>query len=157
VQANFGGVDEVTIRVFIENEAGSNVKNYHDKKTLVFHRRRVVAHAYPFLYGFILGTTAGDGCNVDCFVVTSQALKTGQVVECKPIGLMEQFEDGVDDHNVLARLADESVQVTSAVQSALTEHVLACFADVPGKQMAVGRFLGAADARRHVESRWDST
>jgi inorganic pyrophosphatase len=141
----------VTIRVFVQNEAGSKSKNYHDEKTLTFLHSRVVSHAYPFPYGFIIGTNAGDGCNVD-FVLTDPPLRTGQVVECEPIGLMEQFEDGINDHNVLARPLGEAWVVTEAVQAALAEHVLECFRHVEGKRMHVGRFLGIKDAEAHVVS-----
>jgi inorganic pyrophosphatase len=41
----------------------------------------------------VIGTDSGDGGNVDCYVITNRTLKTGQIVECDPIGLMEQFED----------------------------------------------------------------
>lgn len=140
----------MTIRVFVQNEAGSNEKNYHDEKTLVFSHRRVVSHAYPFPYGFIIGTDANDGCNVDCFIITDRPLRTGQIVECQPLGLMEQFEDGVEDHNVLARPVGEAGEVTGAVAVSLIEHVLECFRHVDGKKMRIGRFLGAKDAEAHV-------
>lgn len=142
----------MTIRVFVQNEAGSNQKNYHDEKTLTLSHSRIVSHAYPFPYGFVIGTDAGDGCNVDCFVITDRPLRTGQIVECEPLGLMEQFEDGVEDHNVLARPLGEGWEVTRAVEVALTEHVLECFRHVEGKQMRVGRFLGGKDAEAHVVS-----
>ena len=142
----------MTIRVFVQNEAGSDRKNYHDEKTLVFRRSVVVSHKYPFPYGFIVGTDSGDDCNVDCYVITHRVLKIGQVVECEPIGLMEQFEDGVVDHNVLARLLDEDRVVSEHVESELTEHVVECFQHVSGKRMSVGRFLGASDAQTHITS-----
>lgn len=145
-------VSPMTIRVFVQNEAGSNLKNYHDEKALVFKRSVVVSHRYPFPYGFIIGTDSGDGCNVDCYVITDRILKTGEVVECEPIGLMEQFEDGVVDHNVLGRLLDEERDVSEQVESALTKHVLACFQHVSGKGMSVGRFLGVSDAHAHIAS-----
>ena len=140
------------IRVFVQNEAGSNTKNYHDEKTLIFRRSEIVSHAYPFPYGFVIGTDAGDGCNVDCFVITDRILTTGEVVECEPLALMEQFEDGVDDHNVLARLSDEKVDLTQAAKQALTLHVLTCFRHVNGKQISVGRFRSAVDAEIHIAS-----
>jgi inorganic pyrophosphatase len=146
----------VTIRVFVQNEARSNQKHQHNEKTLAFISSCLVSHAYPFPYGFIIGTDAGDGCNVDCFVITDRTLRTGQIVQCEPIGLMEQFEDGVDDHNVLARPLGESREVTDAVTAALTQHVLACFRHVEGKRMHVGRFLGPNDAEAHVVSHTES-
>jgi inorganic pyrophosphatase len=88
----------VTVRVFIQNEAGSRTKNYHDEKTFAWRRRIEVSLAYPFPYGFIVGTTAADDANVDCFVITREPHRTGQLVECDVLGLMEQFENGKEDH-----------------------------------------------------------
>jgi inorganic pyrophosphatase len=38
----------------------------------------------------------------DVFVLTTRQLLTGQLFECEVIGLVEQFEDGIADHNVKA-------------------------------------------------------
>jgi inorganic pyrophosphatase len=54
------------MKVFIQNEAGSFIKHAHDEKTLEPRGATRVSRAYPFPYGFILGTTADDGLNVDC-------------------------------------------------------------------------------------------
>src|SRR5215470_12950156 len=99
------------MKVFIENEAGSNVKHYHDEKTLEPKGSSQVSRAYPFPYGFVLNTTAPDGDNVDCFVITQQALPTGEIVECEPIALMEQIEDGEEDHKILAGMPGEDSRV----------------------------------------------
>jgi hypothetical protein len=90
----------MTVRVFVQSKAGPTQKQYHEEKTLAHVRTASVAHAYPYLYGFIVGTD-----------------------------VMEQSEDGVDDHNVLARLPGEHVA---------------------GKQIAVGRFLNSTEAERHI-------
>src|SRR5262245_46366735 len=121
------------IKVFIQNEAGSNRKNYHDEKTMESKETKLVSRPYPYQYGFIVGTTASDGCNLDVFVITNQPLRTGQLVECDVLALMEQFEDGVDDHNILATLPGEPVDLTSDFQAVLRDFVLNGFRDVPGK------------------------
>jgi len=139
------------IRVFVQNEAGSIQKNQHDEKTLQYLHSESIAHAYPYPYGFVIGTDSRDGGNVDCYVITNRTLKTGQIVECDPIGLMEQFEDGVDDHNILARMLDEPVVLNEVMEAALTEHVLACFRDA-SVGIAVGRFLGREAALAHIAS-----
>ena len=90
----------VMIKVFIQNEAGSDQKHFHDEKTLEYKRTITVSRPYPFPYGFILNTTSEDGDNLDCYVITEQSLKTGMLVECEPIALLEQIEDGDEDHNV---------------------------------------------------------
>lgn len=91
--------------------AGSNQKHYHDEKTLEWKSVATVSIAYPFPYGFIVGTSADDGCNVDCFVLTDRPLRTGQVVDCQVGGLMEQLEDGHEDHNLLAVLPASPVDI----------------------------------------------
>jgi inorganic pyrophosphatase len=145
----------MTIRVFIQNEAGSNQKNYHDEKRLLWQRAVNVSMAYPFPYGFVLETSADDGDNVDCFVITDMALRTGQVVECEVIGLMEQFEDGQVDHNVLARLPGSQATVDEAVRGRLKEFVTSVFSHIPDKHLVVGRFLDAGEVQSHLRERVD--
>lgn len=143
------------IKVFVQNEAGSNLKNYHDEKTLAFRFAKHVSRPYPFPYGFVIGTTARDGCNLDCYVITRRDIRTATIMECEPVGLMEQFEDGVEDHNVLAVPAGESADVTDAVQKTLIEFVENVFRHMKGKQIRAGRFLSATEANAHIQSRAD--
>jgi inorganic pyrophosphatase len=139
------------MKVFIQNEAGSFVKHSHDEKTLILLADQQVSCAYPFPYGFILNTTAEDGDNVDCFVLTRENLRTGQIVECEPIGLMEQIEDGEIDHNVLAALHGEAVTLDSKTKQSLTEFVSHVFDHIPGKKIQVGEFRSIEDAIRHIK------
>jgi inorganic pyrophosphatase len=134
------------IQVFIENPAGSRTKNIHDEKTLEFKGVIPVARAYPFPYGFILGTTNEDGDSLDCFVLTNRALRRGDVVACSVTGLMEQFEDGKQDHNILATLVGESVALTESVKSELKVFVTEVFDVQFGKSINVGEFLDVAPA-----------
>jgi inorganic pyrophosphatase len=145
------------IKVFVQNEAGSNLKNYHDEKTLAFQSARHVSRAYPFPYGFVIGTTARDGCNLDCYVITSRDINTAEVLECEPVGLMEQFEDGIEDHNILALPVGESVEITEAIREILVEFVENVFGHIKNKQIKAGRFLSAAEANAHIENRADVT
>jgi inorganic pyrophosphatase len=137
--------------VFIENEAGSNLKNHHDERALTFQGSERVSRAYSFPYAFIIGTTNADGDCLDCFVITTRAIRTGEIVECEAIGLMEQTEDGLTDHNVLAKLVGEGADVTAEVQAALTDFVQNVFSHIPGKTIRVGDFAGAATAEREIE------
>lgn len=128
------------MKVFIQNEGGSDLKHFHDEKTLELKGTTRVSRAYPLPYGFVLNTTAEDGLNVDCFVITSRPLTTGQVVECDLIGLMEQIEDGKADHNVLAVLRGEGAVVNENTRQLLTDFVSHVFDHIPGKRISVGRF-----------------
>jgi inorganic pyrophosphatase len=143
------------IRVFVQNEAGSNLKNHHDEKTLTFRFAERVSRPYPFPYGFVIGTTAQDGCNLDCYLITYLDIRTGAIIECEPVALMEQFEDGIEDHNVLAVPVGENADVTEAVQKILIEFVENVFRHRKGKQLRAGRFLSATEAKAHIQSRTD--
>lgn len=138
------------MKVFIENEAGSDQKNLYNEKTLEYRKTVTVSRKYPYPYGFILDTTSGDKDNLDCFVITGEPLKTGDIVECEPIGIMEQIESGEEDHNVLARLVDEEVSLTEEIKNSLTDFVLHVFDHLPGKVVTVGRFLGKKGAEDHI-------
>lgn len=144
------------IKVFVQNEAGSNLKNYHDEKTLAFRFAKHVSRPYPFPYGFVIGTTARDGCNLDCYVITRRDISADTIMECEPIGLMEQFEDGIEDHNVLAVPVGEVIEVTETVKKTLVEFVENVFRHIKDKQIRAGGFLSAAKAQRHIHSRTDA-
>ena len=143
------------MKVFIQNEAGTNRKHYHDEKTLELTRVVDVSRPYPFPYGFIVDTTAADGWNVDCYVLTRRPLRTGEIVECEPVGLMEQVEDGHEDHNVLAVIAGDVATVTPDIEAALAAFSREVFSHVPGKRMQVGRFLPRAAADAHIAAHRD--
>ena len=138
------------VQVFIQNEAGSNKKHYHNERTLQYKRTSVVSRRYPFPYGFVVGTVAADCCAVDCFVISSRKLRTGDVVDCEVVGLMEQLEDGLVDHNIIARPVGETRVVTSEVEAALKDFVLHVFDHQPGKRLTIGDFLGAPAAESHL-------
>lgn len=134
------------MKVFIENEAGSDQKNIFNEKTLEYKKTYQVSRVYPFPYGFIPDTTSGDGDNLDCFILTNKPLKTGTTVDAESIGLMEQVEDGKEDHKILAALPDEFSEITEAIKLQLKDFCEHVFDHIEGKKIEVGRFLGKDDA-----------
>jgi inorganic pyrophosphatase len=138
------------MRVFIENEAGSRRKNIYDERTLAHLGSVEVSAAYPFPYGFVLGTVSGDGDAVDCFVLTAAPLRSGTTVECEPVGLIEQIEDGEIDHKVLAVPRGDEVRVDSTTVTAIKTFIAGVFAHVPGKRMDIGRLLDRSAAEAYL-------
>jgi inorganic pyrophosphatase len=92
---------------------------------------------------------------VDCFVITQEQLSTGQILECEPVGLMEQIEDGEEDHNILAVLGGEASSIDSIVEQQLTEFVMQVFNHVDDKRVRVGRFLSKEAALEHLARHQD--
>lgn len=143
------------MKVFIENPAGSNLKRVYNEKTLELKRTEPVSRAYPLPYGFVLNTTAPDGDNVDCFIITQMVLSSGQILECEPVGLMEQIEDGEVDHKILAVIPGEQVTVDDAIERQLADFANHVFDNVPGKTMQVGAFRDATVALDYVRQHED--
>ncbi|MSU74265.1 hypothetical protein EXS57_00625 [Candidatus Kaiserbacteria bacterium] len=139
------------MKVFIENEAGSDQKNIYNETTLEYRKTYTVSRKYPYPYGFILDTISGDGDSLDCFVITDQPLKTGTIVEVEPIALMEQIEDQEEDHKILAVLPGELGEVTDVVKTTLKEFTQHVFDHIEGKQMRIGNFYGKDAAEALIE------
>jgi inorganic pyrophosphatase len=144
------------LRVFIENAAGSLVKHIHDEKTLELRGTEAVSRPYPYPYGFILETTAEDGDNVDCFILTKSTLRRADIVECEAVGLMEQVEDGEIDHKILALISSENPPLESDYMPVLTDFCRHVFDHMPGKKMRIGEFRDVKEALRYIAQHRDS-
>ena len=139
------------MRVFVQNEAGSDQKHVHNEKTLEYKGTRRVSRPYPYPYGFILNTTSGDCDNLDCFVITEQELKSGDIVDCEPVGIMEVLHNGKKDHKVLAILNGEKAQIDSEVKQKLSDFVNHIFDYMKEEVIVVGKFLGQEGAIANIQ------
>jgi inorganic pyrophosphatase len=106
-------VSEGTFNAVIEIPAGTNKKIEYDEKGKIFRvdeqngKERVIDFLpYPANYGFIPSTlsdtlTGGDGDALDALVL-AEALETGTVIECIPVGVLRLMDDGEEDHKIIA-------------------------------------------------------
>ena len=139
------------IRVCVQVEAGSRDKHRYNEKTLDYKGTSRVSQPYPYPYGFILGTSGADGDNVDCYLITHERLQTGTIVECEPIGLLEQEEDGEIDHKVLAAMPGQEVEVGQALEQELRDFIYAVFRSFPDVRVYVGDILPREAALHHIQ------
>ena len=139
------------IQVFIEAEAGSRNKNRYDENTLEYKETGQVSKPYPYPYGFILGTRGPDGDSVDCYILTKDSLRAGTIVECEPIGLLEQNEGEEIDHKVLAALPGQEIELDSKLRKELSDFIYATFSEFPEVNVHVGRILSQEAALRHIQ------
>ncbi len=138
------------MQVFIENEAGSYTKNLYDQHSLAHVGATRVSLPYPYPYGFVIGTVSGDGDCADCFVLTKSAVSSGDTLECTPVGLLEQVEDGQTDHKILAVPVGESHPLDDPTVADLTVFISGVFAHLPGKLIEIGRLLDRIAAEAYV-------
>ena len=139
------------IKVLIEVEAGSCDKNLYNEKTLEYKGTRRISRSYPYPYGFIIGTSAADGDSVDCYLITNDKLKSGTIVECEPIGLLEQDEDGEVDHKVLAAIPGQDVELGQGLLKELRDFIYAVFTQFPEVRVSVGGILPREAALHHIQ------
>ncbi len=139
------------IKVLIQVEAGSRDKKLYDEKTLEYKRTSRISRPYPYAYGFIIGTRAEDGDSVDCYLITKDELKSGTIVECEPMGLLEQDEDGEVDHKVLAAIPGQDIELGEGLLKELRDFIYAVFAQFPEVRVSVGRILPREAALDHIQ------
>ena len=139
------------IKMLIQVEAGSRDKNLYNEKTLEYKGASRISLPYPYPYGFIIGTSAADGESVDCYLITNDKIKSGSIVECEPIGLLEQEEDGKIDHKVLAAIPGQAVEVGPELHEELRGFIYAVFAQFPEVPVSIGRILPREAALNHIQ------
>ena len=90
--------------VVVEIQKGGQIKYEYDEE---WHEIKVSAifrngFGFPFDYGYVPKTRGGDGDHLDVFVLGSQSVQMGAIVECRPIGIIELIDRGEKDDKVLA-------------------------------------------------------
>jgi inorganic pyrophosphatase len=138
------------MHVCIEQSGEKNKKNIFDKNSGLF--KTVSFHVtYPYPYGYMVDTLAPDGDELDCYVLTDNKLEAGSIIECRPIGMVEWFEDGGEDHKILAVIKGEKGIVTKEVKEKLTDFASHFFDHTQGKKYQMGNFLDKRKAEELIK------
>ena len=138
------------INVLIQTAGGTSERRVYDERTLEYKETRRGAHPYPYPYGFILGTRSEDGDCVDCYVITHAPLEAGSIVECEPVGLLEQHEGDEIDHKILAALPGQAIELDREVVETLRDFIYTIFANFPGL-LKIGDLLPREKALEHIQ------
>jgi inorganic pyrophosphatase len=98
----FGSME--AFNVLVENSRGSQNKYEYDEELETIKLDFVFSGdlKWPYNYGFIPHTRAGDGDMLDVCVLSSHAIDPGVVVKCKAIGMIEVLDRGEVDNKILA-------------------------------------------------------
>jgi inorganic pyrophosphatase len=140
------------IKVLIQTARGSVQRRIYDERTLEYKETRTGNIPYLYPYGFIPGTCSADGDCVDCYIISHDSLAAGSIVECEPIGLLEQDEDGEIDHKVLAAMLGQSVELNEMLLEQLQSFIQTIFAAYPDMTVKVGPILSRDVALDHIEA-----
>lgn len=95
-------LDNKKILVQIEISYGTNVKYEITDHKLICDRFLHGPFLFPFNYGYIVDTLAGDGDPLDAVVLTNRNLLPFCYIDCKIIGaLIMEDEKGIDEKIIL--------------------------------------------------------
>ncbi len=97
------------VNAYIEIERNSRLKLELDKPTGRLRVDRVLHGAvhYPHSYGFIPKTYCDDKDPLDIFVLCTETIPSGTIVESRVIGLMRMVDQGEHDDKILAVAAND--------------------------------------------------
>lgn len=147
-------IDRGILPVFVENPAGSLTKQHHDEVSLVPTELEPVSRPYPYAYGFVVGVLSGDGDCLDCFVLSDREVQRGETVDCVPIAVLEQYQNGDDDHDLIAVPCDEDVALFEAELERSIEQLRSFIDHVfdhdPLRTLRHGKLLGSSAAQTLV-------
>ncbi len=91
------------LNVLIEIPGGSKNKYEFDKDmgAMALDRVLYASVQYPYDYGFIPNTLAGDGDPLDGMVIMDQPTFPGCVITVRPLGMLEMIDSGDPDEKLL--------------------------------------------------------
>ncbi|NYZ79763.1 inorganic diphosphatase [Candidatus Micrarchaeota archaeon] len=94
---------EKEINVVIEIPRGSSNKYEYDEKNEYFRLDRTLHTAvfYPFDYGFMPQSKAGDGDALDVIVLTETPTFPGCVIRSRPVGLLRMEDQSGEDIKII--------------------------------------------------------
>lgn len=148
------------IKVYIEIPEGSFVKYERDEETGMLMADRILhtPMAFPFNYGFVIGSKGQDGDPTDIVLLTSERLVPGVGVKAQLIGMLEMTdEEGVDTKLIAVpvKKVDPLMggwtnidQVPEHTKNKI-KHFFDHYKDLePGKFVKTGAFLDADEAAK---------
>ena len=148
------------MNVIIEIPKFSKNKYEIDKETGLIALDRVMhsAQDYPFDYGFVPQTLFDDGDALDIVLLTTYPLMPGILVKARPVAIMEMIDGGERDDKVVAVPSDdprfENVKDLADLNPHFKKemtHFFETYKKVQNKEVTVGEWKGAADAKAAFE------
>lgn len=90
------------VRVLIECTKGSVHKYEYDPRgVLTVVRDLSKKYKYPYNYGCIPNTLAGDNDPLDAIVVSSEAFVPTTIINCSVVGMVKMVDNGEEDNKII--------------------------------------------------------
>jgi inorganic pyrophosphatase len=157
--------DRNLIRVVIETPKGSRNKFAFNPKERIFELKKVLPSgmAFPYDFGFVPSTLAGDGDPIDVLVLMDEPAFPGCALSCRPIGVIEGEEIGkghkVRNDRIVAVEQDahswDDIQQISDMGKQFAKELEAFFVNyhhLGGKRYRILGLKGPAEVRKIVKA-----
>lgn len=150
------------IRVVVEVPKGSRNKYEYERVSGRIKLDRVLFSAvhYPADYGFAENTQAEDGDEVDVLVLIDEPTFPGCLIEARPIGLLEMWDEKGRDNKVLAVPVRDPRWSAYHDISELPPHLLVeienfflTYKKLEAKEVRSGGWKGVGEALSYLENR----
>lgn len=161
----FDSDDKQLLRVVVETPKGSRNKFAFDPKEHVFELKKVLpaGMTFPYDFGFVPSTEAGDGDPVDVLVLMDEPAFPGCVLTCRPIGVIEgeqgEKKDRERNDRIVAVERDahswEDIKTIDDLGKQFCRELVEFFVNyhrLSGKEYRVLGVKGPDQARRLVKS-----
>lgn len=142
----------VSLKAIIEVDKGSSKRAVFDDH-LELIRYRMVNTPYPFPYGFILNTSSEDGDGIDCYILTDKHLQAGTIIDCVPIGLLEQFENEEVDSKIICLTEGDDFNFEQDHVQQIRSFILQIFKKHPNVEIKFGEYKDAEYAIQYINKR----
>ena len=105
--------DDAKVRVYIEIEKNSNLKYETCKETNTLMLDRVLPppYVYPYPYGYIIGTKAADGDELDIVILTDKHISKDTYLDAYIVGVLIMEDEKGMDEKVLCVLPEDAHQI----------------------------------------------
>ena len=151
------------VLVHIEIAKNSNVKYEFKNNMLTVDRILHPPMFYPYNYGYIPKTLAGDGDPLDVIVITESVLQPGCYLKCRPIGmLVTQDESGMDEKILCVPIPKidptyKNIKDINNISTHILKQIEFFFENYkkmePGKWVNIGGFKGVDVAIKTIKDR----
>ncbi len=114
------------VNVVVETPRGSRNKYKYDTELGLFRLNRVLfaGATFPFDFGYIPATRAGDGDPLDVLVLMDAPAFTGCLIYARPIGVLRATKNGKENHRLVAVSTDDKTWATHRDLSDLPRKLL---------------------------------
>jgi len=148
------------VNMIVEIPQGSSNKYEYDHELGIFKLDRTLYSPlyYPFDYGWICGTLAGDGDPLDILVITSQPTFPGCLIAARPLGILMMRDEKGPDEKILSVTAGdprfEGIEHLSDLPSHILKeivHFFDIYKELEEKETNVLGWQDVATAYRVIE------